>query len=72
MPSRTRQRVQDLTLMARRLLNPGPDGPPPAVQSPRIRALLDAYGPQDRDSFASGSSNPRKRDQRDRRDRCRR
>jgi hypothetical protein len=45
-------RVRDLALMARRLLNLGPGGPPPAVQGPRIRALLDAYGLQDRDGFA--------------------
>lgn len=44
-------RVKDLALMARRLLNLGPSGPPAAEQGPRIRALLDAYGLHDRDSF---------------------
>jgi hypothetical protein len=37
--------------MARRLLNLGPGGPPPAAQGLRIRALLDAYGLQGRDGF---------------------
>jgi hypothetical protein len=44
-------RVRDLALMARRLLCLGPDGPPPAIQGPRIRALLDAYGFGDRSGF---------------------
>lgn len=44
-------RVKDLALMARRLLNLGPSGPSAAVQGGRIRALLDAYGLQDRDGF---------------------
>jgi hypothetical protein len=44
-------RVKDLALMARRLLNLGPGGPPPSVQGPRIRALMDAYGLDDRDCF---------------------
>jgi aminoglycoside phosphotransferase (APT) family kinase protein len=52
-------RVNDLALMARRLLNLDPGGPPPAVQGPRVRALLDAYGWQDREGLSSGSSNTR-------------
>lgn len=44
-------RVRDLALMARRLLSLGPDGPPPAIQGLRIRALLDAYGFGDRSGF---------------------
>jgi hypothetical protein len=44
-------RVKDLALMARRLLDLGPDGPPPQVQGSRIRRLLDAYGFAERDEF---------------------
>jgi Phosphotransferase enzyme family len=44
-------RVKDLALMARRLLNLGPGGPPAAAQGGRIQALLDACGLQDRDGF---------------------
>jgi hypothetical protein len=43
--------LRSVVALVRGLLSPGPDGPPPAIQGPRIRALLDAYGFGDRSGF---------------------